>query len=760
MDNSSSENIEPISTSSPAEMSPLNKLERGISGAATTTPCTTTSVASFVTESEQGHHYNLEGDLNSTTPEDSGEDEEDVSASVEDHNATHRQPEDVDDDDIDDEQDLLDDPATSSNTHNEEDYGGGGDETSETRTPPSYEEGQPVTLSELLLLGTDPKTGNFKGDFVYLGSDQGQLWNASVVLLRYLDKMAASTPGFSWEGKRILELGSGLGHLAFALAERGANVYCTEQPKCCGMLAASLLRQNERRFVVHLPSVTPIKWGDQTALRELLEDIEEEDDDNAKTLDFVLCSELFYDENAHEDLISCWWQIAEHFSKPRSYMRGCDIIEEHERVLREEREGPPQTDLERERSGNHFSCPVVFYSVFVNRPFSWNFFAKLDDEMKARKNSTNVGNISFKVEEAPGLPDDAEDDFFQGLEDIHLHRTTVDVEYRSEQTPVVVGRNSSTARGPPCGGGEDHHYRVLEEVVDEEENEDSPPINNMLNGHDSRSSTTSSRSRSTSPVLVKHQLLAGDEQSTSRSTLLPPASPVTTGAAASPVTTGAAASGSDSSALAVAGQEVDIKNIHENEKQTLLVPSSTLSSTSASTSTEEKGKADKKEEESTAIGEKASDEEEDEKTIWEILDELIGIDPRKLRIYVQLALGVLLAISLLLIKQARESGETHLVYLHSGFLFCVVMLSLSVEFVLAEAERLTREKKLEDEEKKATAAEKAGLKSENGSTSTRETTTEASSSSHEDDETTAPKKRNSEATCDGGGGLSGGLDLE
>ena len=36
--------------------------------------------------------------------------------------------------------------------------------------------------------------------------------------------------GRHWEGKKVLELGSGLGHLGWGLYQMGANITCTDTP--------------------------------------------------------------------------------------------------------------------------------------------------------------------------------------------------------------------------------------------------------------------------------------------------------------------------------------------------------------------------------------------------------------------------------------------------------------------------------------------------------------------------------------------------
>ena len=62
-------------------------------------------------------------------------------------------------------------------------------------------------------------------DLKFDAGGEGMLWTASLILLHHLE--VTSTPG-SWRGKRVLEFGSGTGHLAVGLARLGAHVVATE----------------------------------------------------------------------------------------------------------------------------------------------------------------------------------------------------------------------------------------------------------------------------------------------------------------------------------------------------------------------------------------------------------------------------------------------------------------------------------------------------------------------------------------------------
>ena len=54
---------------------------------------------------------------------------------------------------------------------------------------------------------------------------EGILWTASLILLRHLE---VTQPAGWWRGRRVLEFGSGTGHMAVGLARLGAHVVATE----------------------------------------------------------------------------------------------------------------------------------------------------------------------------------------------------------------------------------------------------------------------------------------------------------------------------------------------------------------------------------------------------------------------------------------------------------------------------------------------------------------------------------------------------
>eukprot|EP00200_Dunaliella_tertiolecta_P003218 CAMPEP_0202347550 /NCGR_PEP_ID=MMETSP1126-20121109/5862_1 /ASSEMBLY_ACC=CAM_ASM_000457 /TAXON_ID=3047 /ORGANISM="Dunaliella tertiolecta, Strain CCMP1320" /LENGTH=128 /DNA_ID=CAMNT_0048939113 /DNA_START=35 /DNA_END=418 /DNA_ORIENTATION=+ len=80
-------------------------------------------------------------------------------------------------------------------------------------------------------------------DFVQF-EDSTILWTASLILLKHLQQPQLQQ---ELKGKRVLELGSGLGHLGFGLYKLGSHVTCTERPCELAALQASLEQQKQLR---------------------------------------------------------------------------------------------------------------------------------------------------------------------------------------------------------------------------------------------------------------------------------------------------------------------------------------------------------------------------------------------------------------------------------------------------------------------------------------------------------------------------------
>ena len=187
------------------------------------------------------------------------------------------------------------------------------------------------------------------------GRPETMLWPASLVLLRHLE---TQLPEGYWRGKRVLELGAGMGHLAVGLARLGAHVTATEAGYGgVGTLDAwsrHLLQQRDgggepvaddgRRSAGHSAhggtvATRELWWGDGDGLSRSF----------AEGFEVVVMSELVYDEDLHDPLL---------LTLHRALAPGCEA-----------------------------------WSVFCDRPFSFNFFAKLADAPE------ELGVAGYEVEE-------------------------------------------------------------------------------------------------------------------------------------------------------------------------------------------------------------------------------------------------------------------------------------------------------------------------------------------------------------------------
>jgi len=190
----------------------------------------------------------------------------------------------------------------------------------------------------------------------------GMLWTASLILLRHLEVGA----GVDWRGKRVLEVGSGCGHLATGLARLGAHVTATEsaEEKIAGDGFVHM-----QRFIQGLlaerpgggvPADAPGQSGALTAgtgpdgashggtvrFRKLHWGLDDLPPADWSGFDVVILSELYFFTELHEALLG---------------------------VLR------------------HVLAPgMVAYSLFVDRPFSLGFLAMLDDDKSFEMNTVSA----------------------------------------------------------------------------------------------------------------------------------------------------------------------------------------------------------------------------------------------------------------------------------------------------------------------------------------------------------------------------------
>mmetsp|Transcript_67100 Transcript_67100/g.148859 ORF Transcript_67100/g.148859 Transcript_67100/m.148859 type:complete len:212 (-) Transcript_67100:77-712(-) len=188
--------------------------------------------------------------------------------------------------------------------------------------------------------------------------DGNFIWHASLVLLKYLQEPERAR---QLRGRRVLELGSGLGHLGHGLARLGAHVTCTDQAKVVPVLEESLKELDAKdgppADAGGSVRIVTLDWGEEgfAASEFAKEEV---------AFDVIISAELVYLEETHDLLLWCWDRFA----------------------------GPD----------------TVIYSAFINRPFSWNFFVKVHD------------SDLFEVDQL----DDEKDFDPCGLEEVYLHVVT------------------------------------------------------------------------------------------------------------------------------------------------------------------------------------------------------------------------------------------------------------------------------------------------------------------------------------------------
>merc|ERR1719384_225986 len=87
-----------------------------------------------------------------------------------------------------------------------------------------------------------------------------------------------------------------------------------------------------------------------------------------------------------------------------------------------------------------------------------------------------------------------------------------------------------------------------------------------------------------------------------------------------------------------------------------------------------------------SIDNKAS--EEQQPSIWEMLDELIGLDRASLKKALGVVISVLVIITSFFIYREVKNGRTAIALLYSGFLLLLFGLTASIAWVLGEVSRL------------------------------------------------------------------------
>ena len=171
----------------------------------------------------------------------------------------------------------------------------------------------------------------------------GMLWTASLILLRHLE---VSLPNGWWRGKRVLELGTGTGHLAVGLARLGASVTATESnhEMAGGQAGYDSMVAWVNHLLVHAAAAADASDGSSTSttvlgsvgFRQLHWGLDDLPPNDWSGFDILILSELYFDPDLHEALLQ---------------------------TLR-----------------NVLTPGMVCYSIFCDRPFSLGFLEMLDSD--------------------------------------------------------------------------------------------------------------------------------------------------------------------------------------------------------------------------------------------------------------------------------------------------------------------------------------------------------------------------------------------
>ena len=113
--------------------------------------------------------------------------------------------------------------------------------------------------------------------------------------------------------------------------------------------------------------------------------------------DVVFCCENFYDESVHELLVETFASL---LTKSKT---------EDNRI----RIANPEMEI---------------HTMFVNRPYSWNFFMRLHE--KGEELQDEVENGAYDVKLKGFVVDQVDESDFDacGIDDLHMHRIRLDVE--------------------------------------------------------------------------------------------------------------------------------------------------------------------------------------------------------------------------------------------------------------------------------------------------------------------------------------------
>uniref|UniRef100_A0AAV1V4N7 Uncharacterized protein n=1 Tax=Peronospora matthiolae TaxID=2874970 RepID=A0AAV1V4N7_9STRA len=132
------------------------------------------------------------------------------------------------------------------------------------------------------------------------------VWDAALLLADYLQtrccELAAGLGGdgrFQFQGKRVVELGAGVGLVGMTLAVLGAQVALTDQDYVLPLLAKNVAvnfssaDSSQARVVATAPVVEKCQWGEPFESCGILKSW-------AKSVDVVVFSDVLYHDSAYQ----------------------------------------------------------------------------------------------------------------------------------------------------------------------------------------------------------------------------------------------------------------------------------------------------------------------------------------------------------------------------------------------------------------------------------------------------------------------------
>lgn len=136
----------------------------------------------------------------------------------------------------------------------------------------------------------------------------GWVWEASHACETAL--VATAGAGVDWEAQRVLELGSGTGWLSLKVACLGASVTATDREGALPSLLRNVLRNQQRAFTQDgeqalRVAAAALDWEDEFVRQQARAEGEEEEEEALRgPFDFILGSDLIYNSDMHEPLLT------------------------------------------------------------------------------------------------------------------------------------------------------------------------------------------------------------------------------------------------------------------------------------------------------------------------------------------------------------------------------------------------------------------------------------------------------------------------